>query len=166
MASGCPTAEGSSLSNVPFHLETAKEGTPAGLKAKAREKVLQPAQKAPGTGRREGAKTPLSHTKMHSLHHPPNFKREYHITLFPEKIYLSICLEPRKNNNILHEKRHKYPTIPYIIFWESARKLYFSKSFLEEVASERAKDMSRGVSLKKGGGGFKGKETRGKGALI
>ena len=36
------------------HLETAKEGTPAGLKAKAREKVLQPAQKAPGTGRREG----------------------------------------------------------------------------------------------------------------
>lgn len=22
------------------------------------------------------------------------------------------------NNNILQEKRHKYPTIPYIIFWD------------------------------------------------
>lgn len=125
-----------------------------GSKQKLERRFSSPLRRHQERDEEKGAKTPLSHTKMHSLHHPPNFKREYHITLFPEKIYLSICLEPRKNNNILHEKRHKYPTIPYIIFWESARKLYFSKSFLEEVASERAKDMSRGVSLKKRGWGI------------
>lgn len=88
-----------------------------------------------------------------------------HITLFPEKIYLSIFLEPRKNNNILQEKRHKYPTIPYIIFWDLLE-AWFSKSyFSEEAASERAKVMSRGVlsikKKKKWGGYLKKKREEG-----
>lgn len=73
-----------------------------------------------------------------------------HITIFPEKIYLSIFLEPRKNNNILQEKRHKHPTIPYIIFWDLPENCFSKSCFLEEAASDRAKVVSRGsVKYKK-----------------
>lgn len=50
-----------------------------------------------------------------SLTQPPSQHETGNIILYPEKIYLSIFLEPRDNNNILQEHRHKYPTILYII---------------------------------------------------
>lgn len=108
------------LSNLLLNLEITNEGTPAGLKAKAREKVSSPVKRRHQETGPEKGKNPLSLTNIHSLDHPANFTQEY-ITLFPEKIYLSIFLEPRKNNNILH-KRHKYPTIPYVIVWDLLKK--------------------------------------------
>lgn len=68
-------------------------------------------------GQEKEAKTPLGHIKIHALNQPAKFKLEIS-HLSPEKIYLSIFLEPWKNNNILQERRHKYPTIPYIAFWD------------------------------------------------
>lgn len=104
-----------------------------------------PAQSGEGTKEQDQRKRQKS-TQPHknSLTQPPSFTWEYHSTLFPEKIYLSILLEPRKNNNILHEKETQIShPLGYVL--GSARKLYFSKSFLEEAALERAKVISREV---------------------
>lgn len=64
------------------------------------------------------------------------------ITLSPEKIYLSIFLEPK--NNILQETQISHYPVHYILGF--ARKLCLSKNyFLEEAASERVQVMDRGL---------------------
>lgn len=106
------------------------KGTPVGLKVEATKKAELPTlnysspirrrheeQRETEQQRERGRQKP---TQPHEnpLTQPSSQPQMGHITLFPEKIYLSIFLEPRKNNNILQEKRHRYPTIPYIIFWD------------------------------------------------
>lgn len=95
------------------------KGTPVGLKVEATKKAELPTlnysspirrrheeQRETEQQRERGRQKP---TQPHEnpLTQPSSQPQMGHITLFPEKIYLSIFLEPRKNNNILQETKIK-----------------------------------------------------------
>lgn len=94
-------------------------------------------QKAPGTGQEKGPKPTQPHEN--SLTRPPSQHETGNTILYPKKIYPSILLEPSKNN-ILQEHIHKYPTIPYIIFWNLLEHYSY---FLDKATSERAKVINK-----------------------
>lgn len=94
-------------------------------------------QKAPGTGQEKGPKPTQPHEN--SLTRPPSQHETGNTILYPKKIYSSILLEPSKNN-ILQEHIHKYPTIPYIIFWNLLEHYSY---FLDKATSERAKVINK-----------------------
>lgn len=106
------------------------KGTPVGLKVEATKEAELPTlnysspirrrheEQRETEQQRERGRQNATQPHENPLTQPSSQPQMGHITLFPEKIYLSIFLEPRKNNNILQEKRHKYLTIPYIIFWD------------------------------------------------
>lgn len=93
-----------------------KKEHPLGSRQTHLPSLSQPRGKAPGRGQEKEAGAPSATSE--STHSTAQQLQMGNIILSPEKIYLSIFLEPRKNNNILQEKRHKYPIIPYIISWD------------------------------------------------
>lgn len=112
-----------------MNVERANKGTPVGLKARARKKaelstlnysspIRRHQEQRQREKKRERERQNPTQPHKNPLTQPSSQLQMGHITLFPEKIYLSIFLEPRQNNNILQEKRHKYPTIPHTVFWD------------------------------------------------
>jgi len=114
------------LSNFLINSERANKGTPVGLKAEARKKVelstlnysspIRRRHQEQREKRERERQKPTQPNKI-PLTQPSSQLQMGHTTLFPEKIYLSIFLEPRKNNNILQEKRHKYSHHPLTLYF-------------------------------------------------